>query len=455
MLAYVYTLYYDSDICGLNDTLGQVKYLDDSTNKFVKQVAAFNCDKIGKNMNNVSIEYYFESPESNSVQSTKTRVPLISSVTFLNDAPNIMAVFTDLSFATYKYKKYRKFENGRKIVVSVLEKNKHIIYNSANCSLFINRDSFTPFRIEDAQYATPSPLITVHKVDGLNEKRCKMPISLFMNVFDSTSETGESLPEPKVIAKEEKCVNIEIKNRFNFDFYENLLYQKNNDCVKFIQMILDEGAKNIEFTDIFDINVENAKMLKNKYGDVIQDISEINASKFKLNRFFQRFQIKNVFPKNICKWFVDETEKYVAVNGWESNNFNNYKTYDIKLASLITVHDYFLKYELRKVMELIECSYCLSKETKFDITDLNIMKYSNELISELSKLTESAFITFNISLNSHFEYEGGRTYFDDGLSFQNDIGDVLIHCGKINHIELPVKKGARYILVGFVNIKYE
>ena len=32
---------------------------------------------------------------------------------------------------------------------------------------------FTPFRIKDAQYATPSTLITAHKVGVLNEKRCK------------------------------------------------------------------------------------------------------------------------------------------------------------------------------------------------------------------------------------------------------------------------------------------
>jgi len=34
---------------------------------------------------------------------------------------------------------------------------------------------FTPFRIEDAQYATPSTLITAHKVGVLNKKRCKNP----------------------------------------------------------------------------------------------------------------------------------------------------------------------------------------------------------------------------------------------------------------------------------------
>jgi hypothetical protein len=37
---------------------------------------------------------------------------------------------------------------------------------------------FTPFRIEDAQYATPSPLITAHKVGVLNEKRCKIPVGM-------------------------------------------------------------------------------------------------------------------------------------------------------------------------------------------------------------------------------------------------------------------------------------
>uniref|UniRef100_A0A6C0B6C2 Fe2OG dioxygenase domain-containing protein n=1 Tax=viral metagenome TaxID=1070528 RepID=A0A6C0B6C2_9ZZZZ len=425
MLAHAYTLDYADDDYVLNESLGQVNLLDNSTGTFVKQIASFNCDKIGKNMNHVSVEYYFESPETNSIKSTKNRVPLISSVTFLNDAPNIMAIFTDLTFSTYKYKKYRNYKNGKNMFVSVFEKNKHIIYNGANCSLFINRDL------------------------------SKVPIALFMNVFDSTSETCESLPEYKIIAKNDKYTKIEINNRFNFDFYESLLYQKNNDCVKFIWMILDEGTKNIEITDIFDIDAENTKMLKNKYGDVIQDIIEINASKFKLNRFFQRFQIKNVFPKNICKWFVDEAEKYVTVNGWETNNFNNYKTSDIKLSRLTTIHEYFLKYELEKVIELIEHSYSLPKETKFDITDLSIIKYSNELVSGLGKHTDSAFITFNISLNSQFEYEGGGTYFDDGLTFQNDIGDVLIHCGKIEHIGLPVKKGARYILVGFINIKYE
>jgi hypothetical protein len=56
--------------------------------------------------------------------------------------------------------------------------------------MILHRRRITPFRIEDAQYATPSPLITAHKVGVsqgssgtdvpafVNEKRCKMAQSV-------------------------------------------------------------------------------------------------------------------------------------------------------------------------------------------------------------------------------------------------------------------------------------
>jgi hypothetical protein len=66
-------------------------------------------------------------------------------------------------------------------------------------------ECFTPFRIEDAQYATPSPLIAAHKVGVLNEKRCNMKqITLIYDEFFVTKHfsiiivyTGEDLkPHP-------------------------------------------------------------------------------------------------------------------------------------------------------------------------------------------------------------------------------------------------------------------
>jgi hypothetical protein len=433
MSASVYTFKYGSEINVPEETIGQIKKMNEATD-FIRQIVLFNCSKINKNPDNVYVEYYFKTPVCNTVNFVKNRVPLISSVTFLHDSPNVFSIFTDISFDKYKYKKYTKNENN-KLFVSEFEKNKHIIYDSTKAVIFVNRET------------------------------TNIPLALFVSIFEQSPEqciTHQQSLEQSLTTEqsfsitENKTDNIAINDFFNFDFYQKLLYQKNNDCIKFIWMIFDEGShsKNIEFIDTIDINIEATQKLKNKYGDVIQDIIEIHNLNFKLNRFFQRFVIKNCISKEICKWIIDEAEKYTAEYGWDTTNFVDYITMDIDIIKLKNIQEYFFKYELKKIIKLIEQSYCLPPETEFDITDLNIIRYDSENISGLHKHKDSSFITFNIALNSITEYEGGGVYFDDGLSFKNDVGDMLIHCGKIEHIGIPIKKGLRYILVGFINIKY-
>ena len=174
----------------------------------------------------------------------------------------------------------------------------------------------------------------------------------------------------------------------------------------------------------------------------------------KQNRFYQRFETK-MFSNEICDWLINKTEEYVKQNGWDTDNFKNYPTYDLNLSKISDFHEYFLNYELGKIMKYIEKSYCLPNETRFEISDLNIIKYSNELQTHLMHHIDSSFLSFNIALNYITEYEGGGTYFDDGLIVNIDKGDMLIHCGKIMHSGLTITKGVRYILVGFINIIYE
>ena len=50
------------------------------------------------------------------------------------------------------------------------------------------------------------------------------------------------------------------------------------------------------------------------------------------------------------------------------------------------------------------------------------------------------------------DYEGGGTYFDDGLTYYLNRGDVLVHSGYINHGSRDITKGERYVLVVFFNI---
>jgi len=56
-------------------------------------------------------------------------------------------------------------------------------------------------------------------------------------------------------------------------------------------------------------------------------------------------------------------------------------------------------------------------------------------------------------LSDSHDFEGGGTYFDDGLIMKGEQGDLIVHSSKMKHSGLPIIKGTRYLLVGFVNIQ--
>ena len=65
---------------------------------------------------------------------------------------------------------------------------------------------------------------------------------------------------------------------------------------------------------------------------------------------------------------------------------------------------------------------------------------------------DGSFLSFNILLSDTNDFNGGGTYFDDGLTTHLEQGDILIHSSRIRHAGLPITKGTRYLLVGFINI---
>ena len=62
-------------------------------------------------------------------------------------------------------------------------------------------------------------------------------------------------------------------------------------------------------------------------------------------------------------------------------------------------------------------------------------------------------LSINILLSDTKDFEGGGTYFNDGLTVFLEQGDVLVHSGKVKHSGLPITKGTRYIMVAFVTIE--
>lgn len=417
---------------------------DNSLHNFITFIATFNISKINKNLDDFIIEFYFGTPLDckTNFMKNKTMFPSLSSITLLDNFKSQSTenkdcldsyFFTDINFESYKYKKYRKQEKGKKVVMTQINKNMHIIYNSQCANIFIGKKS---------------PLVLF--VNLWDKNACFSEKNELISIFD-VKLSIDNLQITEVTKQQ-----IELNNNLSNEFYENILYKNNMDSIKFLLMVFKEhNSEIIEFTDIYDISIEETKKLKNKYGDVINDVLDVNKSYIKHNRFYQRFIKEKLLSNEICNWILNETEIFVNKYGWDIDNFKNYPTLDLKLYKLTKIHDYFLNYELAKIMKYIEKSYCLPSETRFDITDLTILKYSNELQNYLDSHVDSSFITFNIALNNITEYDGGGTYFDDGLTVKIDKGDMLIHCGKVVHRGLTINKGVRYILVGFINIVYE
>ena len=65
---------------------------------------------------------------------------------------------------------------------------------------------------------------------------------------------------------------------------------------------------------------------------------------------------------------------------------------------------------------------------------------------------DGSVLSFNILLNDSSEFDGGGTWFDHTSQTHHICqGDVLVHSGKLRHAGMPITRGERFILVGFVD----
>lgn len=83
-----------------------------------------------------------------------------------------------------------------------------------------------------------------------------------------------------------------------------------------------------------------------------------------------------------------------------------------------------------------------------------VVKYDATEQSHLPYHRDASILTLSIALNPASGYKGGGTHFpciDHTISLTHT-GDVLLHCGKIQHGGRHVQRGQRYILVCFLDL---
>jgi hypothetical protein len=274
---------------------------------------------------------------------------------------------------------------------------------------------------------------------------------------------SSSISDFKLIKNKEKV--------FNYKFYESMLYNKNNfvmpnAVVTSVKEVYDSLSVNEPFsanfliTDEFDekeIIFSDKKKAFEKFNSQINLINSVESftneqQNIFYNRFIQRFTYNNIFSKNVCEWFIAESENYARLNGgWTTQRHHNYPTTDLPLEKITSIFGFTL-FSFNNIFDRIKKSYCLPDYLTFNISDLFVVKYDSDMQNSLEMHHDGSFFSMNILLSDTNDFEGGGTYFNDGITAYLNQGDLLVHSGKVKHSGLPITKGNRYVLIAFVNI---
>jgi hypothetical protein len=438
-----------------NETVQNIKLLNTEQEKFnllekyVYDIALFHfnrlCIEYNPNIhfiefwckNTVELNnFHFDCDEYEKKTDNKFIYPLLSNIIYLSDSI-YPTVITDINLEKYKYK---EFQNEQNITLVFPRKNKHITFDGSK------RHGVTSIFEEDNN--EPRYIIAINlwdrKPTNIEYYQC-FQIDKPYNKTQIVSIKPCDEPENIVI----------VKDKINYDFFENLFYKNKNSCSIFSELIKTDFYVNKKY--IFKIENETSEKIDietTKYTKLLYDIENIKTidNIVSNNRFLQRFILNNIYSQDTCNWIVNESELYAKENGgWTTNRHNNYPTTDIPVNNIKPIFKYVLG-SLKNIIDKIFGFYGIPSNISMDIVDLFIVKYEEGAQNKLDIHTDGSFLTFSIMLSSSKDYEGGGTEFIDGIQMFLEQGDILVHSGYVKHSGLEVTKGTRYILVGFTNI---
>lgn len=359
--------------------------------------------------------------------------PLISCVTYFNNN-NYPTIITDIEHEDYLFK---DFEHKKRIFFSFPEKYKQITFNG---KYYHGSSKLSEFSDNEDRF--------IIAINLWNKKPTSIEYYTSFNKINKYQK--EQLIEITLNEKELQKIYLP-DNIKQYNLLNDILYNKYEYAFDFLKkdINIENSKDNKNIILLYKKYILNNKNIKN---DIVLDIEFIKNNTFTLNRFYQRFIIKNFYNEICCNWIISEAENFASKNGWTTTRHINYPTTDIPVEKIPKIFTFILE-STKNLCNEIEKYYNLSTDIRFNIIDLFIVKYDINKQNYLDIHTDGSFFTFNIALNDSKDYEGGGTYFEDGLITKLEKGDVLIHSGKIKHGGIEITKGVRYLLVGFLDIK--
>ena len=400
--------------------------------------------------------------------------PLLSCVTYLNDAPNSPTIITNVDLECYKYK---EFEEQTEIVLSLPVRNKQITFDG---HYYHGSTTLAEVDVQETDESDESDESDERYILAINLWN-KKPIGVeyyvptaaaIATAIASTGTTFQNDVSLITISAmtDSNIGSINVSNDvINYNLFNDILYNKKKEaCHVFNKLIqkyrldnTDKDENNTKYITTFRFSLDNSIKekekqveLKNKYGDIMDDFKAImdKTIDLKYNRFLQRFTYPNIYSSDVCNYIIGECERYASKNGgWTVDRHTKYPTTDLPVDKIPSIFGLILE-TLKTIAGRVSASYGLDDKMIINIKDLFVVKYSDDAQNQLEMHCDGSFLSFSLLLNDASEFEGGGTYFDDGLTCRLNKGDMLLHSSQIKHSGLPITKGKRYLLVGFLNI---
>ena len=269
---------------------------------------------------------------------------------------------------------------------------------------------------------------------------------------------NESEHEPIILSfEEDKNIDkIIVKNNMiNTELFENLLYRGDKTAMYEFKKLVNQNIRAYRFTTTNLEATDKQATDKQATKNIIDEINEIMTHTLKYNRFMQRFKYSKVYTPDICRYIINESEKYATNNGgWTTTRHKTYLTTDVPVDKISSIFTLILE-TLQTILYKVQKSYGLSEGILFNVNEMFVVKYKDDEQNHLEMHYDGSFISFNILLSNPTDFEGGGTYFEDGVTMDLDQGDMLLHSGHTKHAGQRITKGSRYILVGFIDIKLQ
>ena len=386
--------------------------------KIVCNIVTFHSNRLS--INSKYTEFGFIHKKINFMKNEGS-TPILSIIVFFDNNNNNPFLITNLMEETYKYKNF----DNLIISCSFPKKLNHIIFESNEYYHSVYNEK----------------TLVINVLDEYQSNSIPFPKKIFS--FDHYSNYNIDLINNKMsfdfVENKFKTVFFkESKYDFNYDYFDELIYVDSSKYENLFDLI---NTKDCEIYNAFEFKLDKFEMNDNNHID-----TSCNP------KFIQRFIKKNVYESYICNWIIRESEKYAFENGgWTTTRHDLYPTTDLPLKKITSIFP-FISESLFTIIQFIKKSYCLDDKHIFNVHDVFIIKYDANLQSNLEIHTDNSEISVNILLSDPSDFEGGGTYFDDGIVTFLEKGDALIHCGKTKHSGLEITKGRRYILVAFIHI---